>query len=272
MIILQKLWQHLVFEKPWIYFELWKALKHVLLGLSPYFHYLGRELANLTNTRLSGVKKHEIVLARARSVQHCNENPIYVFLFWELRGLSPNLHIHVSMSDLYIPRIGLHISCSRIGRLIVGIYKSLTDTWMWKLGLWPRKYFSGNICFKFSVLVLCSENYAYISSWIDCGTTAIFVSALQNKIKGSPSCPQRSKTCFFYFSPIFAFPLAIKEPYNQTDRERLTCIWQCTITYRAQWIGFLHSRLCLVKASFGHIPSLEQSKRDHLLFLWHDNI
>jgi hypothetical protein len=21
---------------------------------------------------------------------HCNENPIYVFLFWELRGLSPN--------------------------------------------------------------------------------------------------------------------------------------------------------------------------------------
>jgi hypothetical protein len=25
---------------------------------------------------------------------HCNENPIYVFLFWELRGLSPNLHFH----------------------------------------------------------------------------------------------------------------------------------------------------------------------------------
>ncbi len=22
---------------------------------------------------------------------HCNENPIYVFLFWELRGLSPNV-------------------------------------------------------------------------------------------------------------------------------------------------------------------------------------
>ncbi len=25
----------------------------------------------------------------------CNENPIYVFLFWELRRLSPNFHIHV---------------------------------------------------------------------------------------------------------------------------------------------------------------------------------
>jgi hypothetical protein len=39
---------------------------------------------------------------------HCNENPIYeyVFLFWEFRGLSPNFHIHVSVSDLYFPRIG----------------------------------------------------------------------------------------------------------------------------------------------------------------------
>ncbi len=37
---------------------------------------------------------------------HCNENTIYTFLFWELRGLSPNFHNHVSVSDLYIPRIG----------------------------------------------------------------------------------------------------------------------------------------------------------------------
>jgi hypothetical protein len=40
---------------------------------------------------------------------HCNENPIYVFLFWKLRGISPNFHMHVSMSDLYVPRIGPHI-------------------------------------------------------------------------------------------------------------------------------------------------------------------
>ncbi len=67
----------------------------------------------------------------SRRALHCKENPIYVFLFWELPGLSPNVHIHVSVSDLYIPRIEPHISCSRIGRAMVGIYKSLTDTWMW---------------------------------------------------------------------------------------------------------------------------------------------
>jgi hypothetical protein len=101
---------------------------------------------------------------------HCNENPIYVFLFWELRGLSPNFHIHVSVSDLYSPRIGLHISSSRIGRLIVGIYKSLTDTRVCKLG--PRYSFSGNICseFFFGILSLpCSIRDLYANrevSWL----------------------------------------------------------------------------------------------------------
>ncbi len=39
----------------------------------------------------------------------CNENPIYVFPEKEMGGLSPNFHIHVSESDLHIPRISLHI-------------------------------------------------------------------------------------------------------------------------------------------------------------------
>ncbi len=67
---------------------------------------------------------------------------------------------YVSASDLYSPRIGLHISSSRIGRPIVGIYKSLTDTWMWKLGLRPRYSFPGNICFKISVFCLCSVDHS----------------------------------------------------------------------------------------------------------------
>jgi hypothetical protein len=35
-------------------------------------------------------------------VVHCNENPIYVFLKKDLRGFSPNFHIHVSVSDLHL--------------------------------------------------------------------------------------------------------------------------------------------------------------------------
>ncbi len=36
---------------------------------------------------------------------HCKEDPIYVFPEMKLRGLFPNFHIHVSMSDLYSPTI-----------------------------------------------------------------------------------------------------------------------------------------------------------------------
>jgi hypothetical protein len=43
-------------------------------------------------------------------ITHCKENPIYVFLSWELRGHGPNSHIHVTVSDLCIPRICPHIS------------------------------------------------------------------------------------------------------------------------------------------------------------------
>ncbi len=70
-----------------------------------------------TTTFRGGVLRH---LTPGKPALHCKENPIYVFLFWELRGLSPNFHIHVSVIDLYIPRISPHISCSRIGRSIVG--------------------------------------------------------------------------------------------------------------------------------------------------------
>ncbi len=98
-----------------------------------------------------------IFLCQTELSMHCNENPIYVFPEKKFRSLSPDCHIHVSVSDLYIPRIGPHtvFSCSRIGRPILGIYKSLTETWMWKLGLRLRNSFSGNIFFEFSVLCLC---------------------------------------------------------------------------------------------------------------------
>jgi hypothetical protein len=56
----------------------------------------------------------------------------------EYRGLSPNFHIHVSLSELYISTMGLPFLLEEICGPILGIYKSLTDTCMWKLGLRPR--------------------------------------------------------------------------------------------------------------------------------------
>ncbi len=50
---------------------------------------------------------------------HYKENAIYVFPEKELRGLSPNFHIHVSVADLYIPRIGPLIFRQQNSRTIV---------------------------------------------------------------------------------------------------------------------------------------------------------
>ncbi len=50
-----------------------------------------------------------------------------------------------------------------IGRPIVGIYKSLAETWMWKLGLTACNSFSGNICFEFLVLCLFSAEVFFSS-------------------------------------------------------------------------------------------------------------
>jgi hypothetical protein len=46
------------------------------------------------------------------------------------RGLSPNFHIHASVSELYIPTISLPILLEEICRPILGLYKSLTDMYM----------------------------------------------------------------------------------------------------------------------------------------------
>jgi hypothetical protein len=56
------------------------------------------------------------------------ENSKQIFTEKELCGLSPDFHIHVSVSDLYIPTIGLPILLQEIMWTDPGIYKSLTDT------------------------------------------------------------------------------------------------------------------------------------------------
>jgi hypothetical protein len=61
---------------------------------------------------------------------HCKDKKFLKQIFpeKEYRGLSPNFHIHVSVGELYIPTMGLPILLEEICGLILGIYKSLTDT------------------------------------------------------------------------------------------------------------------------------------------------
>jgi hypothetical protein len=42
---------------------------------------------------------------------------------------------------------------------IVGIYKSLRETWMWKLGTRPHSFISGNICFEFFLRYIAFAGY-----------------------------------------------------------------------------------------------------------------
>jgi hypothetical protein len=56
------------------------------------------------------------------------ENLKQIFPEKEYRGLSPNFHIHGSVSELYVSRMGLPFLLEEICGPILGIYKSLTDT------------------------------------------------------------------------------------------------------------------------------------------------
>jgi hypothetical protein len=56
------------------------------------------------------------------------ENLKQIFPEKEYRGLSHNFHIHVSVSELYIPTVGLPFLLEEICGPILRIYKSLTGT------------------------------------------------------------------------------------------------------------------------------------------------
>jgi hypothetical protein len=62
--------------------------------------------------------------------RHNTGNSKQIFPKKELCGFSSNFHIHVSVSDLFIPLINLPnlYCCRKICGPILGIYKSLTYT------------------------------------------------------------------------------------------------------------------------------------------------
>ncbi len=80
-----------------------------------------------------------VLFGRSFALQRQNtEISKQIFPEKEYRGLSPNFHIHAPVSELYISTIGLSILLEEICRVFLGKYKSLTETWMLKLGLRPR--------------------------------------------------------------------------------------------------------------------------------------
>ncbi len=107
--------------------------------------------------RWKRIKKNFMVLKNARDAT-ATKIPLMYFFSGNSAASAP-IYTFICLWAIYIvpaPRIGLHISSNRIGRPIMEINKSLTEAWMWKLGLSPRYSFSGNICFEISVFCLCS--------------------------------------------------------------------------------------------------------------------
>jgi hypothetical protein len=81
------------------------------------------------STKLAVRLLNMIIRATPPTLQRQNtEISKQIFTEKEYRGLSPNFHIHESVSGLYIPMIGLPILLEEICRPILGLYKSLTDT------------------------------------------------------------------------------------------------------------------------------------------------
>ncbi len=85
--------------------------------------------------------------------------PIYVFPEMKLlfskqnyNVLSPSTYTHISVRDFYIILGSACLFCCRkICVPIMGIYRALTDTWMWKLGLMPRNSQNRNTYMGYSL-------------------------------------------------------------------------------------------------------------------------
>jgi hypothetical protein len=74
------------------------------------------------------LERREDQLSPSTLQRHNAKNLKQIFPEKEYRGLSPNFHIHVSVTELYISTMGLPFLLEEICGPILGLYKSLTDT------------------------------------------------------------------------------------------------------------------------------------------------
>ncbi len=98
--------------------------------------------------------------------QHCYENAIYIFLLWALPVIMQSQFPHSCICERFIKSLDLSIYFLKENRQVdhgnILIASQTHECGNWHCGhaipFWENNYsFFGNICWEFSVLVLCSE-------------------------------------------------------------------------------------------------------------------
>ncbi len=102
---------------------------------------------------------------------------------------------------------------------IVGIYKTLTDTWMGKLGLLPHNFFYGNICFQFLVLVLCSVWFELLNLfrllvkiWNPLGIM-FSLTWSKKKLQDTPGSPMKEGSLSLHFNCLYYYKVYLWKIY-----------------------------------------------------------
>ncbi len=145
------------FQENWVYHWFYHIMYYLGMGSRQVF------LAPDNNNMYSQILLMTTNAFHSTTLQRQNTEILkQIFPEKEYWGLSPNFHIHASVSDLYIFTIGLPVLLEEICRPILGLHKSLTDTWMWKLGLRPRYSQKRNTKVGFSLQCSCLFYEIYI--------------------------------------------------------------------------------------------------------------
>ncbi len=101
---------------------------------------------------------------------HCKDTiPKIRNKFSQTRNCTASVPISTCMClwPIYIFPWSVRLFCLRkICAPILGIYKSLTDTWMWKLEIRPRNSFSGNTKNRFSLQCTHAQPHLFLLCYV----------------------------------------------------------------------------------------------------------